>query len=84
MKGNKGLNINYLRLTGYRTQDGSKMTAGQVIGRAINKEGNTIGYYNKDPKLDYHIYDVMFPYRTVNQYASNLITEAIWSEVDNY
>ena len=61
-------------------KDDVDMQAGQVIGCAVG-DGMPIGHYNKDPMLDSRVYEVMFLDETINQYSSNIIAEAIWSDI---
>ena len=59
-----------------------KMQSGTVIGRAKNNDGNGQGRRDANPMLDTRIYDVMFPDGTVNKYATNIIAENMYSQVD--
>ena len=52
------------------------------MNRKKDKEGNLIGTYNPDPILNTIVYDVMFPDAPVSEYATNLIGENIYSQID--
>mmetsp|Transcript_10686 Transcript_10686/g.15073 ORF Transcript_10686/g.15073 Transcript_10686/m.15073 type:complete len:195 (+) Transcript_10686:622-1206(+) len=65
------------------SNNGAELCTGKVISRVLDSNGNPVGEYNKDPLLDSRIYEVMFPDGEVQQYSSNLIAKAIWSECDS-
>ena len=54
-----------------------------MVSRVKDKDGKVKGTYNKNPKLDTRVYDVMFPYGAVFQYVANIIAENMYSQVDS-
>lgn len=63
-------------------QSGTTMQTGKVIGRLLDKDGNPVGNYNKDPLLNTRVYEVLFPDGNVGQYSGNLIAESIYMDCD--
>ena len=63
-------------------QDGEHMRSARVIGRAVDRNGISIGEYNPNPILNSRVYDVMFPDGAIHQYAANLIAENMYSQID--
>ena len=58
------------------------MQAGTVIGRATDRNGNPIVAYNSISILNTRIYEVMFPGGSVQKFEANIITENMYSQVD--
>ena len=65
-------------------KDGEHMQVARVVGQAWNEDSDPIGEYNLNLILNTRLYDVMFPYGSIQQYAANLIAENIYSQVDEY
>ena len=63
-------------------KDCEHMQAARVIGQSRDKEGKTNGTFNQNPILNTKVYDVMFPDKSVSQYAANIIAENIYSQID--
>ena len=63
-------------------KDGEHMQAARVIGQSRDKEGKTIRTFNQNPILNMKVYNVMFPDGSVSQYAANIISENIYSQID--
>ena len=59
-----------------------KEQTARVMNRTKDKDSNLIGTYNPDPILNTIVYDVMFPDAPVSEYATNLIGENIYSQID--
>ena len=72
----------YLNAEVVLPKDGEYMQAARVIGRATNSDGNPVGTYDKNPILNTQVYDVMLPDGTIQQYATNIIAENLYSQVD--
>ena len=62
---------------------GREILSAQAIGRSKDQEGNTKGTYAKNRYLGTRTYDVMFPDGSVPEYAANIITEIIHSQIDD-
>jgi YD repeat-containing protein len=62
---------------------GEKEMTGKVIGYKRDASGNLIGKTNPNPLLNTRMYQVQFSDGTVQDYAANLIAEAIYSAVDD-
>ena len=64
-------------------RDGKHLEAARVIGQARDKIGKGYGYLeSKSQVLNTKIYNVMFSDGTVTQYATNIIAENIYSQID--
>ena len=59
------------------------MSSAKVVSRVKDKDRKVKGTYNKNTILDTRVYDVMFPDGAVCQYAANIITENMYSQVDS-
>jgi len=55
---------------------------GKVVGRKRDSNGELIGRANSNPILDTRVYKVEFPDGTINEYSANILSEAIYSQVD--
>ena len=64
-------------------KEGASKQAEKIVSRVLNKDGNPVGAYNRDPLLDTRVYEVMFPDGTIQQYASNLIVEEVMKKVED-
>ena len=53
-----------------------------VVGRHRNDEGKLVGIRHENPILNTAVYDVRFPDGAVKQYASNVIAENLYAQVD--
>ena len=62
---------------------GEIMQTGTVVRRTTDLEGNALGRRADNPILDTRVYDVMFQDGTVKNYATNVIAENIYSQVDS-
>jgi len=54
----------------------------RVIGRKRDNNGNPIGQYNPNPLLDTTVLEVEFPDGTIQDYAANVVAEALFTQVD--
>ena len=63
-------------------QNGERLQAGKVIGRATDADGNPAGEYHSNPILNTRVYDVQFPDGMIQQYSANIIAENLYSQVD--
>ena len=63
-------------------QNGEYMQAAKVISSARDSKGVPIGSYNVNPALNTKVYDVQFPYGSIQQYAANIMAENLDSQVD--
>jgi hypothetical protein len=54
----------------------------KVIGRKRDSDGNPVGRYHPNPILDTSIHEVEFPDGTISNYAANVLTEALYSQID--
>jgi hypothetical protein len=54
----------------------------RVIGRKRDAEGRPVGRSNTNPILDTRVYEVEFPDGTINEYAANILAEALYAQVD--
>ena len=57
------------------------MSSAKVVSRVKDNAGNIVGSYHNNPILDTRVYDIMFPYGAVSQYAANVIVEYMYSQV---
>jgi hypothetical protein len=55
----------------------------KVIGRKLDADGNPIGRYNPNPILDTTVHEVQFPDGTVQEYAANVLAEALYAQNDD-
>ena len=63
-------------------RNGKEMSSAEVVSRVKDKNGKLKGTYNKNTILDTRVYDIMFPYGAVCQYAENIIAENMFYQVD--
>jgi hypothetical protein len=63
---------------------GDDMEMGKVIGRTLGDHGSTMGSYDDNPLLNSMIYDVEFPDGNINEFASNMLAENMFSQVNPY
>jgi hypothetical protein len=54
----------------------------RVIGKERDVDGNPIGRYHPNPILDTSIHEVEFPDGLIQDYAANVLTEALYTQVD--
>jgi hypothetical protein len=54
----------------------------RVVGRKRDNNGNPIGQYNPNPLLDTTVLEVEFPDGTIQDYAANVVAEALFTQVD--
>ena len=64
-------------------QLGEEMVTGKVIQRTIGPDGQVTGTSDNNPYLNSIIYDVEFPDGQVKEYAANIITENMLTQVDS-
>jgi len=57
--------------------------AGKVVGRKRDSDGNLIGRANSNPILDTRVYEVELPDGAINEYSTNMLAEALYSQVDS-
>ena len=55
----------------------------RVKGRKRNTDGSIIGNYNSNPIIDTRIFDVEYPDGRIDAFATNVITESIYAQVDD-
>ena len=55
----------------------------RVIRRSVDKDGNVIGNYNKDPIINTGIYDVDFQDGVIKPHSANVIAQNILNQVNN-
>jgi hypothetical protein len=60
----------------------SKGFLGKVIGRKRDKDGNPIGRAHRNPILDTRVYEVSFSDGTISEYSVNVISKALYTQVD--
>ena len=63
---------------------GEDMRLAKVILRIVDSDGKVIGKHNDIPILNTILYDVEFPDGVVKPYTSNIITDNILNQVDEY
>ncbi len=61
---------------------GDYQFVGKVIGRKRDANGNPVGRAKSNPILDTRVYEVEFPDGSVNDYAANILAEALYAQVD--
>ena len=54
----------------------------KVKSRSKDADGNIIGQYNDNPFLNTMVYDVEFYDGTIKEYATNIIAENMFAQVD--
>ena len=54
----------------------------KVLGRKRDGDGNPIGQYHPNPILDTTVHEVEFPDGTIQEYAANVLADALYSQVD--
>jgi hypothetical protein len=52
-----------------------------VLGRKRDEHGNSIVQYHPNPILDTTVHEVMFPDKTIQDYAANTMVEALFLQV---
>jgi hypothetical protein len=62
---------------------GDSKRTGKVLKRKDDGDGNPVGRANSNPLLDTRVYKVEFQDGTIQEYAANLIAEAIFAQVDD-
>ena len=62
---------------------GGQVLHGKVVGRKHDAEENPIGHASNNPLLDMHEYEVEFIDDSTEAYSTNLIAEAMYSQVDD-
>jgi len=62
---------------------GGQVLHGKVVGRKRDSEGNPVGHAANNPLLDTREYDVEFIDGSTEAYSTNLIAEAMYSQVDD-
>jgi Reverse transcriptase (RNA-dependent DNA polymerase) len=62
---------------------GDTLRTGKVLKRKFDGDGNPVGRASSNPLLDTRVYEVEFQDGTVQEYAANLIAEAIFAQVDD-
>jgi hypothetical protein len=60
-----------------------EMKEATVIRRKRNHDGNLIGKHNDNPMLDTRVYEVEFRDGSYAEYASNILTEDLFSQIDD-
>ena len=60
-----------------------QMFLSKIIKRKINSDGSLVGTKNSNPILDSRIYEVEYPDGSVAEYATNVITECLYSQMDD-
>jgi len=55
----------------------------KVLGRKRDESGQPIGHYHPNPILDTTIHEVQFPDGTIQEYSTNVIAEALYTQVDH-
>ena len=66
----------------HANHDGQQQV-GRVVGRTLGSDGRTVGRYHEKPIMNSMLYDVEFPDGQVKEYAANIISENILSQVDS-
>ena len=61
---------------------GGESARAKIIGRTKDAHGRPIGERDANPILDTRYYDVQFPDGSVESYATNMIAENLYSQVD--
>ena len=59
-----------------------EMVLAKVAGRKRDHNGNLVGMDNENPILDTRVYNVEFPDGHLEEYSTNMIAEALYSQVD--
>jgi hypothetical protein len=59
------------------------MAVGKITNRAIGPDGGMAGTYDDNPYLNTMIYEVEFPDGELKEYAANVITENMLTQVDS-
>jgi len=62
---------------------GDSFVKGQVVARKRDAHGNARGNANSNPILDSRVYEVQFSDGHTEEYAANVIAEAIYAQVDD-
>ena len=63
-------------------QNGEYIQASKVIGRSTDIGVNPVGTYRINHISNTQVYGVMFPYREIQKYSANLLSENLYSKVD--
>jgi hypothetical protein len=58
-------------------------TKAKVIGRKRDENGEPVGIYNKNPLLNTRIYLAEFPNGHIAEFSANVISEAIYNQVND-
>jgi len=61
---------------------GDLQFVGKVINHKRDSDGNPIGRANANPILDTRVYEVEFQDGTIAEYSTNILAEALYSQVD--
>eukprot|EP00957_Ditylum_brightwellii_P066875 5075546-Ditylum_brightwellii.AAC.1 len=64
-------------------QLGDEMRVGKVTQHAIGPNGTITGTYDDNPMMNTIIYNVEFPDKQVHEYAANIITENMLTQVNS-
>ena len=64
------------------SQHGGHIQSAKFIRYAKDDTCTVIGVRNSNPLIDTRVKDVMFLYGSLQQYAANVITDEIYSQVD--
>lgn len=59
------------------------LTKAKVIGRKRDENGEPVGIYNKNPLLNTRIYLAEFPNGHIAEFSANVISEAIYNQVND-
>ena len=59
-----------------------QMVLSKIMKRKRNTDGSLVGTKNSDPILDSIIYEVKYPDGSTAEYATNVITEYLYSQLD--
>jgi hypothetical protein len=62
---------------------GDILVPAKVTGRKRNENGDPVGTAHTNPILDTRVYNVQFPDGHTEEYAANVISENIYSQVDD-
>ena len=60
-----------------------QMVLSKIIKRKRNADGSLVGTKNSNPILDSRIYEVEYPDGSAAEYATNVITECLYSQTDD-
>jgi len=54
----------------------------KIVGRKRDSDSNLVGHYDSNPLLNTRIYLAEFPDGHISEYSANIVTEAIYDDVD--